>query len=456
MSTRFELLQGSVTGKVLFIGLLILVLLIPIGMIEGLIRERTHRFDTARVDIASSWGEAQTVGEPILAVPFQFTRMAYEQPITITDELYLLPEELQITANVEVQELKRGVYRVPVYTARLRVSGRFSPPTLGADYEDLQILWNQAQIALPLSDARPVKEPVVLRSGDASADFQSGGTRVAGFGPQLVARYADLGLGAQNAPQAFSIELAIGGTGSLQFAPLGDVTRVNLTSNWPSPSFMGAYLPDEREPTSDGFTAAWRVLALGRGYPQSWKRSAPPPLAVAESVFGVELITPVGIYEASLRAAKYAVLVIGLTFTAYFLFELLAAVRLHTLQYLLIGASNCVFYLLLLALAEQIGFGAAYALSAAASVALIGMYSGAVLGSMRRALPVSAMLAALYGYLYVTLQAEDYALLFGAAGSFAALTALMYLTRHIDWHTVSFDRRPGAADGAMGHVQLHA
>jgi inner membrane protein len=242
----------------------------------------------------------------------------------------------------------------------------------------------------------------------------------------------------------------------LQFAPLGDVTRVNLTSNWPSPSFTGAYLPDEREPTSDGFTAAWRVLALGRGYPQSWKRSAPPPLAVAESVFGVELITPVGIYEASLRAAKYAVLVIGLTFTAYFLFVLLAAARLHTLQYLLIGASNCVFYLLLLALAEQIGFGAAYALSAAASVALIGMYSGAVLGSMRRALPVSAMLAALYGYLYVTLQAEDYALLFGAAGSFAALTALMYLTRHIDWHTVSFDRRPGAADGAMGHVQLQA
>jgi inner membrane protein len=190
------------------------------------------------------------------------------------------------------------------------------------------------------------------------------------------------------------------------------------------------------------------VLALGRGYPSTWRRSDPPPSGVEASAFGASLITPIGIHEASLRAAKYAVLIIGLTFAAYFLFELFSAVRLHTLQYLLIGAANCVFFLLLLALAEHVGFAPAYAVSAVASTALISTYSAAVLGALRRALPIALLLGSTYGYLYVTLQAEDYALLFGALGLFTALAAFMYLTRRIDWHAVSFaavnEMDPGA------------
>jgi inner membrane protein len=450
MRDQLHALQGSVTGKVLFIGALTLLLLIPLGMIRELIEERTQLYDTARVDIANSWGQPQTIGAPVLVVPFEYTRWFDGEPKTYTDELYALPEQLDVTGTVDAEERRRGIYRVPVYTTRLRITGRF--PTIALEeYPDLRVLWEQAQIALPLTDARSVTEPIVLASGNGTTTFEASGGRVAGFGPQLVAPYAALGLGALTAPQAFSFELALGGTGALHFLPLGDETRVAITSDWSSPSFVGAFLPTDRTVDASGFTAEWRVLDLGRGYPSSWKRSEPPQ-AVATSAFGAELITPIGIHEATTRAAKYAVLIIGLTFVAYFLCELFTPLRLHPLQYSLIGMANCVFYLLLLALAEHIGFGPAYVASAVAATALITSYSGAVLKSLRRAAPIGGLLTALYGYLYVTLKAEDYALLFGALGVFTVLAAFMYLTRRIDWFMVSSgSRRDGGA-----RVQLHA
>jgi inner membrane protein len=453
MATPLQTLKGSVTGKVLFIALLVLLLLVPLGMIKGLIQERARNYEVARSGIANVVGASQTIGAPILVVPFQYTQLVQLSPVTVTDELYLLPRELTITGAIETDQRKRGIYSVAVFEARLHVTGRFPGVALDRNYDDLQILWNQAQIALPLTDARSVRQPIVLASGVRTTTFQASGERVAGFGPQLVARYAELGLGALTAPQAFSFDLVVAGTGSVRFLPLGDETRVSIASTWPSPSLVGAYLPQSPvEPTADGFTAEWRVLDLGRGYPSRWQRSGGAPRDVAASAFGADLITPVGVHEATLRATKHAGLIIGLTFAAYFLFELFAALRLHALQYLLIGMANTVFYLLLLALAEHIGFGAAYAASAVAATALITSYSGAILRSLRRAAPVGALLTVLYAYLYVTLKAEDYALLFGAFGVFAVLASFMYLTRHVDWFTVSF----GARSHDNPRVQLHA
>jgi inner membrane protein len=445
-------LQLSVTGKVLFIGALILMLLVPLSMIEGLIRERRQHYEAARTDIAKSWGAAQVVGGPILIVPFQFTRPGIEQALILTDELYLLPETLAITGTVMTEERMRGIYAVPVYTARLQVTGRLPAPAIEGEYDNLEILWSQAQIALPLTDARSVQEPIVLASGDGTATFQAGAERVKGFGPQLVARYADLGFGALTAPQAFSLELTIRGTGTLDFLPLGNETTVAVTSNWPSPSFTGAHLPAPRDVRNEGFNAAWRVLDLGRGYPSRWRSTEGPPNTVAASAFAAALVTPVGIHEAILRAAKYGVLIVGLTFAAYFLFELFAALRLHTLQYLLIGLANCVFYLLLLALAEHVGFGRAYAASAIAATGLVTSYSAAALRSFARALPIGTLLTGLYGYLYVTLRAEDFALLIGAIGAFAALATFMYLTRRVDWFAIRFG---GYRAGDEGRLPLH-
>jgi inner membrane protein len=438
MKTLLESMQRSVTGKVMFIGVLTLVLLIPVGMIRGLIFERMSLYSQAQADIANAWGESQLVGAPILIVPFEYTRPSHAGPVEMTDEIYILPESVELGGRVDVEERRRGIYRVPVYTARFTVTGRLTPPLIGGDYDDLRILWGQAQFALPLKDARAIRDPIALTIGNASATFKPAGARVAGFGQQLVAEFGELGLEDLATPQAFSFELALGGTGGLRFLPLADVTSVRTQSNWASPRFGGAFLPEQRDVRADGFSAQWRVLDLGRGYPSSWKKSAPAPQDVEASSFGVDLITPIGIHEASMRAAKYAVLFIGFSFVAYFLFELFASLRLHALQYLLVGMANAMFYLLLLALAEHIGFGGAYLVSAFASTILIGAYSAAVLRSTLRALPVVGLLGAMYGYLYLTLQAEDYALLFGALAAFAVLAAFMWLTRRIDWHTVSF------------------
>ena len=433
--------QGTVTAKVLFVGFLILLLLIPVNMIENLIGERHHMLESARSEIARAWGGEQVVGGPILIVPFQYSRYLHNGVSdTVSDEIFVLPDELSIQGELDTQTLRRGLYTVPVYTASLSVTGRLSPPDIDrADYDDLEILWHEARFSLPLSDARSIKNPVRLTLGDTSIEFQPGGNPVAGFGQQLIAPFAALGLENMVSSQAFSFDLTLGGSGSLKILPLGDTTRVNLQSGWPSPSFSGAYLPDERTVSDSGFSASWRVLNLGRGYPESWKRSENPGQRFDVSSFGVELMIPVGIHAASLRAVKYAVLFIGLTFLGYFLFEIFASLRLHALQYLLVGMANCIFYLLLLALAEYIGFGPAYAGSALASVALIGSYSAAILASARRALPVVSMLAAIYFYLYITLQAEDLALLFGALGLFGILATFMYLTRRVDWFAVSFN-----------------
>lgn len=431
-------LQTSVTGKALFIGALVLTLLVPLGMIERLIAERGQRHDAASAEVASTLG-SQTVGGPILIVPF---RAANSGDTSASDELYLLPEQLDITSDSKTKTVVRGIYRIPIYEARIQIKGRFPVPTVATRNGDREYLWDQAAIALPISSSRSIREPVRFTTAGASASFQFGGTRPGAFGPQLVARYADLGLGAPSAPLEFSVDLAIGGSSWLGFLPLGAATRVTATSDWPSPSFRGAYLPEERDVNDEGFTATWRVLDFGRAFPPRWKRSDPVQVFPGDSIeFGAALIDPIGMHEATLRAAKYGVLLIGLCFAAYFAFELLGGLRLHSLQYLLIGMANCVFYLVLVALAEQIGFGYAYLASAGACAVLITLYSVAVLRSVRRALPIGALLAGLYSYLYVTLRAEDYALLLGALGTFVTLAAIMYFTRHVDWHGVRIGSR---------------
>jgi inner membrane protein len=443
--------ETSITGKALFIGAIVLMLLIPLGMIGRLIAERGQRHDAASAAVASTLG-SQTVGGPILIVPF---RAANSGDPAASDELYLLPEELDIASDSKTKSVARGIYKIPVYEAHIRIRGRIPLPPAATLNSDREYLWDQAVVALPISDARSIREPVRFTAGGASASFQFGGTRGGSFGPQLVARYADLGLGALSAPLEFSVDVATGGSNWLGFLPLGATTRVTATSDWPSPSFRGAYLPEGRDVTDKGFTATWRVLDFGRAFPPRWKRSDPVEVFSGDSIeFGAALIDPIGVHEATLRAAKYGVLLIGLCFAVYFAFELLASLRLHALHYLLIGMANCVFYLLLLALAEQIGFGLAYLVSAGACAALITLYSVAVLRSVLRALPIGVLLAALYAYLYVTLRAEDYALLLGALGTFGTLAGVMYFTRHVDWRAVRIVPRKEADRGLGAAAEI--
>jgi inner membrane protein len=215
-----------------------------------------------------------------------------------------------------------------------------------------------------------------------------------------------------------------------------------MTSNWPHPSFSGAFLPLERSISSGGFTASWRVPHLARSVPQAWSLAAAGIDRFRPYQFGVQLYKPVDFYNLVTRAAKYGVLFLALAFMAVFVLELVSERRVHPVQYLFVGLAMVFFYVLLLSLAEQIGFAPAYLLAAATSGGMLSLYVGKVLESRPRGLAMLAIFAVLYGLLYLILSLEDYALLAGAILGFAALTAVMFATLRVDW---SGAQRPNPA-----------
>lgn len=243
----------------------------------------------------------------------------------------------------------------------------------------------------------------------------------------------------------FEITVEVNGTRDLRFTPAGNETLVNLRSPWPHPSFAGAPLPQDRTITGSGFTSTWNVPYYGRSFPALWFVNTVNREQLTQSIaaasFGVALVRPVDIYQQSERAVKYAALFIVMTFVIAFLWEIIHGVLVHPVQYLFVGFALCVFYLLLLALSEHVGFDAAYVTAATANVGLIAWYWNWVIrGGARHGLLMGVVLSALYGYLYLLLRLEDYSLLAGAVGLFVMLAAVMFLTRRIDWYTLRLGR----------------
>ena len=444
MPEFLQRLLASVTVKLLFIGFLVLLLLIPMGMIESVIYERNHLYFSAKQDIMDAWGREQTIGGPVLTLPYRVTYTDAKGIERVRQSLaHFLPEQLSIRGHLNSETRYRGIYQVPVYIADLKLSGRFAPPDiarLGINPHDVD--WDEAYLSVAIADARGIKEPMTLRSNMGDGTFEPGGVKVRGFDPQVIVPMTGLGKATEPSDIQFAFDLKLSGTEKLAFLPAGDRTQVLLTSAWPSPSFFGAYLPERRDIDAKGFSAEWRVLHLGRSYPGEWIDGNVPAKRIAKSAFGVNLFVPVSTYQKSTRAAKYAILFIGLSFLAYFMFEVFGDLRLHPFQYLLVGFANCLFYLLLLSLSEHVSFGLAYAASAAASIALVVGYSASILANRAHVLTMLALLAGLYTFLYVTLRAEQYAMLIGAVALFAILATVMYLTRRLDWYRVTLDFPP--------------
>lgn len=437
MQTGFQRWRQSASFKAATIGFLVLVLLIPLSMIEGVIHERSATRDAAAADIMRTWGAAQLVAGPVVILPYRTVRVTKDgERIVGKAKAYLLPEQLHVDAAMRPEIRYRGLYEVPVYGADLAFSGSIASPDLDAlqiPAED--VLWDEAYVVVAISDAKAITETPTLTVGGHRVRFGPGSESLGGL---LAPIRAPIGafLDEPGSPVAldFDFTLRLNGAEVLRFAPLGDTTSIAVRSNWPSPSFVGNYLPESREVRDDGFEASWKVSNIGRALPSQWTSQESVSADLAQSAFGVRLYQPVSLYQLTLRAAKYGVLFVGLTFVAYFLFEVVGGLSLHPLQYLLVGMGNALFFLLLLSLAEHIGFGRAYLASAAASSALIAGYSRAVLGARSRAWIMTGILGLLYLLLYMILNAESYALLAGSVGLWLALALTMYLTRRIDWY----------------------
>jgi len=350
--------------RMVSVAVLTLLLLIPLGMVESLVRERQGSMVRAQDQISAGWGPAQVVGGPVLVVP---TRLTQNDP------------------------------------SGLRQVARFR--------------WGEQDLEVN------------------SAPFAGG---------QFAALVADLRSQPTSESILFDLTLTLAGSSALKFLPLARETRVDVSAPWADPGFVGAYLPHQRKIEDSGFDAHWQVLALNRQFGQVLIDAGEAGKALSAAAFGVELVVPANVYQRSERAAKYGILFVAVTFLGFFVFETVAAVRLHPIQYLFVGLALCSFYLVLLALSEQIGFGLAYLLAASALLAIIGGYCSAILGHRRHGVLATIMLAGIYLLLYWLVISEAYSLLVGALFLLALLALAMYLTRHVDWYQIKSDATTGA------------
>jgi len=432
--------------KIVLLLLVVAFATAALAMIESTVTERRDRQARAAKEIGAAWGNPQRVVGPVLLVPYTY-RIATDAPggegrvrqETRTATLNLLPESLNIDTALDPEERYRGIFRTVVYKAGLKLAGTFALPdlaALGIAAEDVQ--WDKATLVIGISDLRGIDgEPKVNWDGadiafrpGAVGDVVSSGMNAAVALPPNASR-----------PVPFSIEVRTTGSRDWWVTPLGKTTNANFTSTWRHPSFGGAYLPAERSIRPDGFGARWKISYLGRDFPQAWKSGDTALVRqiaqrIAASAFGVSLVSPVDFYLQSERAVKYGILIVVMVLAAIFVFEFVAGVRFHLVQYGLVGSALCVFFLLLLSFAEIAGFDAAYGAAAMLSTALIAWYAGRAMQSAGRGWTIAALLAGVYGFLFVVLQLEDLSLVAGALGLFAALAAAMIATRNVDWYTL--------------------
>ena len=424
MEQAGQWMRQSVTLKLITIGILALILLIPASMIQSIIHERESLHQQAVYEVSNSWAHDQHISGPMLSVP-----LIYQHG---TERMWhILPQTLDIEGEVMPKSLRRNIYEIVVYNSALHLKGKFKVPALEDTAKIQRIAWEKAFITLGISDLRGVKDQLNIRWNDQELPFQPG-NKIPKIINSGISTTVPLSAGATI---PFTLDLNLKGSSRLNFLPLGNTTRVNLTSKWTSPSFQGNHLPEDREVDADGFRAQWLITQLNRNYPNNWIGNTEAP-NLQQSSFGVDLILPLDNYQKNIRMAKYGIMTIALTFLIFFLAEIMNGRRIHPFQYILVGLALCLFYVLLLSISEHSNFELAYVLSSLGIIIMISLYSLALMKSAKFTTWLTAALVAIYGFLFVTMQLADYALLIGSIGLFIILAATMYYTRNVNWYKV--------------------
>ena len=444
---KLKAITDSLTFRTFLITFLALAMLIPLFMTQNIISERNQYYYESINDISKGWGKQQTVVGPVLVVPYVEHIFSAD---TVTDKdgetktisrdifnhktMILLPEELNIDAKLNEQHRKRGIYSTLLYIADLSISGAFDLSSLPAiDSTNPKVEWDKAYLAIGLTDTKALTETTPIRWDKSSTPLEPGtkleGLLNSGFHASMkdIRRF--------NSRPEFKIKLSLKGSGGFRFAPLGKTTKATIASGWPHPSFQGDILPNNKPDTSaEGFSAQWSIPHLARNYPQTWVLEEDKE-ALKYDLYslttGVDLFTPVSLYTKINRSVKYGALFIGLTFAVFLLFEMITKTRVHIVQYVLIGISLSLFYLILVSLSEQLPFLMAYAYAAAATIGIITLYSASVLKRVVRAFLVFLLLSSLYGVLFFILQMTDYALLAGTALITLIVITMMIATRNL-------------------------
>jgi inner membrane protein len=436
-------IKTSIMLKMLTIGFLILLLLIPENMVETLIKERSQARNGVIKEVSSKWGSSQNISGPILTIPYITKHSDGKKHYTKKHFAHFLPSKVTTNGKVNPQEKHRGIYNVILYDAELNVEGRFDKIDLEALHlKDTDMVWDEAEIAMGITDMRGITDIITINWSGQKIPMNPG---IENAQMILSGVHAKVNLSASTETDTlkvmnserptsliFTYTLHVNGSGNLSFTPIAKQTAVNLSSTWHSPKFDGAFLPQNQEVSDKGFTSQWKVINLNRNYPQQWKEKA---YEINNSAFGVDFILPVDEYQKTLRSAKYASLIVLLTFIAFFFVEIANDIRIHPLQYVLVGSALVLFYTLLLSFSEHFGFNYAYIISTLMIASLIGMYARFMFNNKAKAALMTLGLGSIYSFMFFVLNSEDYALLMGSIGLFVILSIVMYGTRNIKFYT---------------------
>ena len=455
---------NSLGLKLIIVCALVMLMAIPAMFISYISYERSGRADEVIHEVSQRYGGEQYISGPILVAPYMQTDGLSR--ITESGSYVVFADTGRADfPAIETAIRKRSLFKVPTYQGVGTLQGAFKKPDPAKLQKGLTIDWDRATIVVALSDVRGLKKDVglLLPGGELRkfepAIFETGynGTLKAAVEAVDTARetvsknYRSFGWMPESRTQTYlsvpaadlvksgarfeaKVTLDIGGAKRLGVTPFAQSTSVTIASDWADPGFEGGFPPDSREITGDGFSAEWSVPYLRRGIRAHGKAHRLAALTGADKIMTVQFVATDNPYQTVNRALKYAVMFIGLVFIAYFLFEVIVGVRVHPAQYILIGLAQSIFYLLLLAFAERIGFTGAFLVSAAATVGATAGYAGAVFGDRKYILRAGLVFALVYGLLYTLMRMQDFALMVGALASFAAISGTMYLTRNLDWY----------------------
>ncbi len=430
----------TTTAKMIMVGFLTMVLLIPLLLVKDLISERSNRQKEVVEETTSKWGESVYFYGPILQIPYKTfvetekidptTKTKTLEKTTVIQNAYFFPNELENTSDVKiVKPLQRSIYKSNVFTSNMDFKGNFTAPEFESEKIPVEnIFWNSAKIIIKTTNLKSIKNEVKIKFGQNSYTFEPVHNNATDSIETLETNYIDYNQIKSN--PNFSFNVSYNGSKQIQMVPIGKTTSATMTSNWHSPNFNGNFIPNEKTITEKGFKANWKILHFNRPFTQHHFETLPD---LSKYSFAVDFITPVNEYQQNERAAKYGFLVIGLTFLIFFLIQTISKINIHIFQYTMIGIALIMFYTLLISITEHSSFSFAYGISATAVIIMIALYSISILKNKKFPLFIGTSLTVLYTFIFVIIQLEDYALLVGSIGLFFILGAVMYFSRKIDW-----------------------
>lgn len=433
--------------KLLVVSVLALVMTIPAFFVDNLIEERTTRAKDIVQEIGGRVGGPQTLVGPALSIPYAIPPL-YKSDAPVLGVYVVFPTEGDAAVKLHTEERRRSLFKVPVFQADLKFDAAFDLAGVPAAAPAGAVLdWTRAGIVVGVSDARGALADGTLTVNGKTVVFVPAQT-IDGASAQQRLPLTYFGVNAADIARpntTFRVSAALRFSGAQRISVLsyGKTTHLTMEGDWPNPSFDGAFLPIKRTVSPQGFTAEWSVPFMARGIPAEGTNNAVSTLD--STALGVSFIEVADPYQSVNRSLKYVLLFVGLLFLSYFVFEVTTGKRVHPAQYVLVGVAQMIFYLLLLSLAERVGFDWGFLVAGGATVLLLSANTSWIFQSRMQGIRAFAVFGLLYSLIYLLLRLEDNALLVGAVASFLAVAAVMYFTRNIDWYS-SIGRTQPAPD----------